>query len=883
MRRVLRNTFAVTVALVLLAQAAMTIATLHQDFAVFGYTISLDGVTVGVVTHGFPAERAGLRGGDRLVYSRLSLMARLNSALSRAVPSGTVLPFVFERNGTVRTISMRARDFAPGFDPVLRVSTILAGMILVSIGLALMLLRPTRMTWGFLLWTLYTLGGFTWMTLRAETSVAPFVAWSVVQAGIAGLSSTGLLMFVSRFPASEPQGRLRLLAAAAPAYGVAIFFLSLLQTVFVAAGIAPPPAWLLGTMIWGVPLCNVMVSIAGLTTTLLSRKGGIARRIAPVLISIVLASTFSAAVSVQNLIRIDPAMENGLMSAMTLSVLAVAISVAYGVVKHRVIEIGFMVGRTLVFTACSAAVIGALIVLHRMLVQGVSSQALRAFAEVAGATAIGVAVPRIHGIVGNIVDRTIFLHRYLAEKQLLQVADAIECADDSATIAELLVQRPMQALSLTSAAFFRREPDGRFARLAAIGWPRGSTTMLASNDLLVLYLTSSPEAMRIDETDLAAEIPHGNRVPVLAIPVLVRKQLHGIVLYGHSSGESEIEADQQRVLERLVKAASFALEAIALDERARDANRERDLAQTKLVHTLEAHIDELERLNAARARFIPDEFLRLLGKDGIDRIALGDNVEREMSVLFADIRDFTGISQQLAPSESFDYLNAYLNRVGPLIREHGGFIDKYIGDSVMALFAGDGDAALDAALALQREVRVYASMLQAQGKPRLAVGIGLHFGRLMLGTIGERARMETTVISDAVNLASRIEGVTKLYDASIVVSRAVVDGLRGRERYQLRSLGRVVVKGSREPVELFEAYGADAPEIVALKARSARDFASALRSFERGEWVEAQRAFESIAAENAGDGPARHFLHRCNALLESGSLAWDGVQRLQTK
>jgi GAF domain-containing protein len=163
---------------------------------------------------------------------------------------------------------------------------------------------------------------------------------------------------------------------------------------------------------------------------------------------------------------------------------------------------------------------------------------------------------------------------------------------------------------------------------------------------------------------------------------------------------------------------------------------------------------EMARINRSYGRFIPHEFLSFLGRDSILDVQLGDQVLKRMTVLFADIREFTAISERLTPKESFDFLNGYLRRVGPIVRLHNGFIDKYIGDAVMALFPGTGADAVRAALAIQREVAAYNRERGAMDAEPLRIGIGIHTGDLMLGTVGEEERMESTVISDAVNLAT---------------------------------------------------------------------------------------------------------------------------------
>lgn len=317
-----------------------------------------------------------------------------------------------------------------------------------------------------------------------------------------------------------------------------------------------------------------------------------------------------------------------------------------------------------------------------------------------------------------------------------------------------------------------------------------------------------------------------------------------------------------------------AFEAIALAlgiaDRIRTANEERDLAQQRII-------DETRSLNVAYARFVPHAFLELLGKSDIRDVELGEATQRDMTVLFSDIRSFTMISEKMTPRENFDFLNAYLQRVGPLVRWHQGVVDKYIGDAIMALFANrahGADDALQCAIALQREV--------AAPGPSIKVGVGLHTGPLMLGTIGEPERMDGTVIADAVNLASRVEGLTKMYGASILLTEQTRDRLEEPSRFALRFLGRVAVKGKDRGVGLFEACDAEPASLLEVKVRLAADFAAAVDAFGAGKFDEAHAAFAAVLARNPVDGPAAYLGKRCEALLTSAE-AWDGVDRLAIK
>jgi class 3 adenylate cyclase len=222
-------------------------------------------------------------------------------------------------------------------------------------------------------------------------------------------------------------------------------------------------------------------------------------------------------------------------------------------------------------------------------------------------------------------------------------------------------------------------------------------------------------------------------------------------------------------------------------------------------------LDHQTELATSFSRFVPQEILGFLGRVEIKDVALGDVVERELTVLFSDIRSFTTISERLGPRGTFDFLNEYLGLIGPLIRQHGGFIDKYVGDAIMAVFPSSPAAAVDAALAMLETLRHY----NTTTREPIAIGIGIHTGQAMLGTIGEAKRMDGTVIADAVNLAARLQSLTKVYDAKLLVTRDVIDRL-DPARFRWSFVDAVVVRGKSERTEIFGVAAAE--EVAAREA-----------------------------------------------------------------
>ena len=303
----------------------------------------------------------------------------------------------------------------------------------------------------------------------------------------------------------------------------------------------------------------------------------------------------------------------------------------------------------------------------------------------------------------------------------------------------------------------------------------------------------------------------------------------------------------------------------------------------ELLARIKTHI-HLAKLNAAYGKFVPHEFLRLLGQESIIDVKLGDNLQREMSVMFSDIRSFTSISEQMTPEENFAFINSYLGRVSPVIRKHRGFIDKYIGDAVMALFPESADDALQAAIEMQQQVIIFNQHRQKNGYLPITIGVGLHTGNLMLGTIGEEQRMESTVIADAVNLASRLEGLTKLYAAGILISDRTLLNLDDLTKYSYRFVDRVKVKGKNQPVAVFEVYQGDAEPLKQLKKQTQTSFEQAIVLYDGQDFVQAQQMFQAVLTVNPVDKAAKLYCERCAKYIKYGlPEGWTGIESIDEK
>jgi class 3 adenylate cyclase len=286
-------------------------------------------------------------------------------------------------------------------------------------------------------------------------------------------------------------------------------------------------------------------------------------------------------------------------------------------------------------------------------------------------------------------------------------------------------------------------------------------------------------------------------------------------------------------------------------------------------------------------RFIPREFLDKLQRESLAEVKLGDHAEHEMTVFFSDIRDFTFLSESLTPTQNFNFLTSYLRNVTPIIRKNGGFVDKYLGDGVMALFDGDAIDAVRSSVELQKKLEEYNRGRRLAGYVSIKVGMGMHRGRLMLGTIGTEDQMQTTVIADAVNLAARIEGMTKTFGVSMLLSSTVVAGLPRDHTFMLRCLGAVAAKGKTQSIDIYECYDNDEAQLREHKQRTSTQFAAGMEEFRKGKLLTAGKIFARIAEFCAEDTVAAYFRDRCSLSViherDRGKGAWDGVEHLEVK
>jgi len=304
-----------------------------------------------------------------------------------------------------------------------------------------------------------------------------------------------------------------------------------------------------------------------------------------------------------------------------------------------------------------------------------------------------------------------------------------------------------------------------------------------------------------------------------------------------------------------------------------------------------AETEAAAKLTGVFEKFVPKEFMNRIAPEGLENLIFGHAESDFVTILFSDIRAFTEISENLSPQELMDFLNGYLREMNPPIMEHQGFVDKFIGDAIMAVFdqpdktnADEAENALDAALGMQK---VLVQLNQKRKKLKLdpvSIGIGIHSGNVIIGTVGFEERMDSTVLGDAVNLASRLEGLTKFYGCSLIISEDTHGLLSNQKKYHTRELDRVMVKGRKTPLNIYEVFNGDEEEKIKLKLDFLDTFQEGMNAYRKRQWKKGLSKFKECQKAAPTDPVYQLYIGRCeNFITQSPPKNWNGVYEFQEK
>jgi class 3 adenylate cyclase len=346
---------------------------------------------------------------------------------------------------------------------------------------------------------------------------------------------------------------------------------------------------------------------------------------------------------------------------------------------------------------------------------------------------------------------------------------------------------------------------------------------------------------------------------VICIPILRHGQFSGAIYMENNLTTGAFTEERVEVIKLLSSQASISMENARLYE------------------------DQV-RLTEAQQRFVPSQFLHSLGHHDIARVGLGEYIAKEMSVMFADIREFTPMVERLGPGEVIELLNRYFSRLGEPITAAGGFIDSYNGDEVMALFGLPAERAVAAGIAMRRALEAFNRELIADGGLPLKMGLGVNTGPLVLGTVGGHDRLTCTVLGDTVNLASRIEQLTKVYRAPFLIGEHTYQSLGDAGKFSIRMVDHVAVKGKQNAIALYEVLDAEAPERRAAKEATQARLSNAMEYYFARDFVAAHGIFAEALCTDPEDSVLSIFTERSQRYASKAPPPdWQGFEVLTHK
>ena len=461
---------------------------------------------------------------------------------------------------------------------------------------------------------------------------------------------------------------------------------------------------------------------------------------------------------------------------------------------------------------------------------------------------------------------------YQEVNMVFNFSDKLAQAIDPAAIAQIAVEQAMHLINSVSGVVVLWDENTKQLQIPAMAGDNlfNKENLSAHADVLLKIGMSGQSEILSDLTVLKESGIISSEVQSIVYAALkVKHRIMGaIILAGNTA--MQYAASDLKFLTTLALQSSAAIESALLYEKNIREAHEREEA--------------LRRIYEVTAKFVPYEFIGSLGHNLITDVKLGDQVQKIVTVLFTDIRDYTSLSEKMTPEENFQFVSSYNERMGPIIRKHGGFINQYLGDAIMALFPESADESLAAAIEMQINIGEFNALQRTKNLPLIKMGIGMHTGPLIMGITGDKDRLDATTISDTVNTSSRIESLTKHYKATILLSEITVRQIENKDIFQLRYLGKVQVKGKHSSIGIYECFDCDSEEQADKKKKTLSSFDEGIYYYLNKSFDKAIKSFESIMLINPDDFTTQFFLDHSKRYFHKGIPEnWSGVVEMIDK
>ena len=555
------------------------------------------GSAIRAVAPGGPADLAGIVAGDRIHLAATPFdERRYLSGVNAAVPSGTRVHFALSHGTSTRDVELAAVPYQlTAEDKSALFFECFASAIFIVVGATLIVVRPSRATWGFGLYCLIVLptANYPFTLSSASAAFAEICFYDIVQ----NIGVCGLLVFALEFPRPlETPARSRVRRG-----------IPLICSVLAAMTLYPDVANLLLGI--GAQTENRVLQVAfGAAFTLaLAILWDTYRRVAPddrermrwVLIGFgvgLLGNYVGNTLIFSSLMPFNPPV--WLLNLLVSTNVLLPLTVAHAVVRHRVLDINFVVSRALVYAALTAGLALVFVLLDFVFSHVLEDFRLSIFVDAAVSIGVAFTFDALHKRMERFIEAVFFRKRRAAELRLKHLTDLLPQARTMQVVQDALVAESVDALELASAALFLPHDGGRFTRVSSLGWRAEDCAVLDDTDLLVLALRAGDRAVSLPGLPWRrADLPSGPQAPVVALRMHARADIAGIVIYGSHPAGGDIDPAELALLVELTHAA-----AVALDELEAERLRGETAVQASTIAELAARLDELRRRDSAAAQ-----------------------------------------------------------------------------------------------------------------------------------------------------------------------------------------------------------------------------------------------------------------------------------------
>ncbi|WP_228850974.1 adenylate/guanylate cyclase domain-containing protein [Aegicerativicinus sediminis] len=441
---------------------------------------------------------------------------------------------------------------------------------------------------------------------------------------------------------------------------------------------------------------------------------------------------------------------------------------------------------------------------------------------------------------------------------------------DHKSIAETALNEAQQIIDITHGSVFILEHETeQVLQTARLGHNPNPEKSIENQTPILKELILKGTSLIVPQSAIKTNSALNHLKAVMYAPLKVKNRTLGLIVLGNEN-EKEFTAAELKLLTTIALQSAAAIESALLYEKGLREAREREEA--------------IRTVHAASQKFVPNQFIKSLGKENITEVNLGDQVERDVTVMFVDIRGFTTLSENMSPTENFLFINAFNKRMGPIVRKNEGFIMQYLGDGFMAIFPKGAQNALMASIHMQIDLKEYNRERESKKRKPVKIGIGMQNGKLIMGITGDVERMDAAIISDTVNTAARIEGLSKYYGVNILLTDLCMRNITDKENFHFRYLGPVRVQGKLKPIELYECIDGDDKKLFNHKLKTMNTFKQAMDLYFKREFAMAAVTFQKIVKKNSEDKVAKLFLNKAAQLItQEIAEDWQGIDYMDSK